>query len=68
MATADEIKSAIGESAKAGIKMAVSDGVAVTAMSIDEQIKAERHLADSAAIDRPHRGMRFTKLRSPGTA
>ena len=68
MATAAEIKTAIGDSAKDGIKSATSDGVTTTMDSLKDRIAAERYLAENTAVDKPHRGLRFTKLRSPGTA
>lgn len=65
MATAAEINTAISDSGKAGIKSVTSDGVTVTAMSIDEQIKASNHSSANELASKKHRGLGFTKLVPP---
>lgn len=62
----EEIRQAIEENAK-GPKQVSSDGTSVQQHSIDDQIKADRHLAQQDAAKKPRRGLRFTKLISPGS-
>lgn len=61
----DDIADAIAENA-AGPKSVTSDGMNVSQHSIGDQIKAQRHLENEEAAGQKHRGLRITKLRSPG--
>ena len=61
MADADDIQDAIVENAQ-GPKRVQADGVNVEQHSIEDQIKAERHITGVAGAAKAHRGLRFTKL------
>lgn len=60
------IADSIEHAAVEGVQHATADGISVTAMSIDDQIKAARYLAQQQAQTRNHAGLRFTKLVPPG--
>lgn len=62
MPDADEIKDAIVESAKAGVSEVEVDGTRVKAMSIEEQIAAEKHVRSGSAANKAGRGIRFTEM------
>jgi hypothetical protein len=49
-------------------KSASADGVSVQNHSLDELIRAEKHLAAKSGASKPHRGLRFSKLVPPGTS
>lgn len=46
---------------------ATSDGQSVTMPKVDDVIKADKYLRQKEAEDKAHRGLRITKLKSPGT-
>jgi len=62
----DDLREAIVQNATDGIASVSVDGLTVTAKNVREQIEAETHLASQAASVKPHFGMRFTRLVSPG--
>ena len=55
------------QSAAASPKAVEVDGVKVTNRSVKELVEAERFAASKAAMRRRDRGVRFTKIRKPGT-
>jgi hypothetical protein len=61
------IREAIESNAK-GPRSATTDGVQVTQHSIQDQIAADRHLAESTGAAKAHRGLRFTRLTPPGSS
>jgi hypothetical protein len=63
---ADTIQHAIEESAKTGIASASVDGNSVTAMSIDDQIKADHYTGAKVAAAKNHMGFYFFKIEAPG--
>lgn len=60
-----DISDAIAANA-AGPKKVVSDGVSVEQHPIQDQIAADKYVEGQTAASRKHRGIRFTKLISPG--
>ena len=66
MATAAEIAASISENAKDGIKSVTSDGVTVTKITPSEQAEGQRVVAATAAMKKPARGLRFTRISPPG--
>lgn len=50
----------------AGPVKASGDSISVEQHSIQDQIAADRYLASKAAANKPHRGMRFTRIIPPG--
>jgi hypothetical protein len=48
-------------------KQAMADGVSTTAHSLPDLIQAEQYAAAKRAVNKPHRGLRFSKLVPPGT-
>ena len=62
----EAIQDSIASQAAAGIATATSDGVTVTRMPIDDQIKAANYIAGKTAADKPHFGLRMVKLVPPG--
>jgi len=61
----EDIQQAIRDNAQ-GPTRGTGDAGSVEQHSIDEQIRADRHLAEQTAAKKPRRGLRFTKLISPG--
>lgn len=61
----ETIADAIRENA-AGPAKASGDSMTVEQHSIQDQIAADRYLASKAAANKPHRGMRFTRIVPPG--
>ncbi len=45
-----------------------TDAGSVTERPIGELVQGVRHVKSQRAASRPHRGLRFTKLRPPGAA
>lgn len=62
----DEIRDAI-ESNATGPKSVSVDGQSVTQHSIDDQIKADKHLAGATGVTRANLGIRFRKTVPPGS-
>jgi hypothetical protein len=67
MATQAELNQAILDDAAAGIARASNDQGSVELLSIEDRIKARDAAAQGDAASKPHRGLRITKLNSPGT-
>lgn len=63
----DAIRDAI-ESNATGPRRAEGDSGSVEQHSLRDQIEADKHIAGQAGGSKAHRGLRFTKLVSPGTA
>ena len=61
----ETIADAIKENA-AGPAKASGDSVSIEQHSIQDQIAADRYLASKRAANKPHRGMRFTRIIPPG--
>lgn len=59
------IREAILDTAR-GPASATFDGHSTTAQDIDQQIRADQHLAAQTAALQPHLGLQLVKLRSPG--
>ena len=51
-----------------GPKSVTMDGTKIDALSIDDLVKADQHLAGKIAIQTPNRGIRFNKLVPPGAS
>ena len=49
-----------------GPAKASDDAGSVEQHKLTDQIAAAKHLGGNAAMDEPHQGLRFTKLRMPG--
>ena len=62
---ADTIESRIEQDAIDGVASVSTDGTSVTAMSIDDRIKAAKFVAGRAAASKNHRGLAFRTL-TPG--
>ncbi|TWT40502.1 hypothetical protein RAS1_42140 [Phycisphaerae bacterium RAS1] len=62
---ADEIKDAIVENAQ-GPKRVESDGITVEQHALRDQVAADQHVSAQTGAAQAHRGLRFTKLNSPG--
>lgn len=62
----DEIQQAIVENAT-GPKKVQNDQISVEQHGLPDQVKADQYLREVGAVKKPHRGIRFTKLISPGT-
>lgn len=60
------IAESIEQSAILGVKKGIEEGREFEKFSIDELIKAERHLASQRAAAKSHFGLRMTKLIPPG--
>jgi len=45
-----------------------ADGVVADQHPLPDQIEADRYLRSREAAEKPHRGLRFTKLIPPGAA
>jgi hypothetical protein len=60
------ITGAIEQAALDGVQRIVADGVAVDAMDIEKQIKADQHVSGRKAAGKNHFGLRFVKLSPPG--
>lgn len=67
MPTQEELNQAMLTDAIEGIAEATNDQGSVKLMSIEDRKKAGAMAAGDAAAALPHRGLRFTKLNSPGT-
>jgi hypothetical protein len=63
----DETRQQAIEDAMTSPASASTDGTSATARTVDELIKADKYLAAKGAADRPHRGLRFTRI-IPGGA
>ena len=63
---AEKIQDKIARSAQAGIASSSNDAGSVTAMSIDDQIKAANYLAGKNASVTKGFGVRFAKIIPPG--
>lgn len=61
----ESIADAIKENA-AGPYKAAGDSVSVEQHSIQDQIAADRYLASKRAANKPHRGLRFSRIIPPG--
>lgn len=61
----ETIADAIKENA-AGPAKASGDSISVEQHSIQDQIAADRYLASKRAANRPHRGLRFSRIVPPG--
>lgn len=66
MATTDDVKNAAMDNAVAGIASSSADGVSVSVLKPADQLAALDKLSANEATKKPHRGVRFTKLISPG--
>lgn len=60
-----DFKDAIRENATGPAEVTI-DGQTVKQHSLKDQIEADRHLTTGQAADHPRRGIRFSKLVSPG--
>jgi len=67
MSTVNDLHQAILDDAVEGVAKATNDQGSVELMSIDDRKKALTVAESGAAAAQPHRGLRFTKLISPGT-
>ena len=67
MPSPTEIKEAMEQAAEDGIQFASGDQGAVRKYSIEDQIKAINFAQGSSSVENPHRGLRFTKMRPPGS-
>jgi len=65
MADPPDLSPQIEEAATAGIQSATVDGNTTVAMSVKDQIEADRYLAAKAATRTGRRGFRMAKLVSP---
>ena len=63
----DTITNAIAENAAAP-KRAKGDQGEVEQHSLADQIEADRYLRDKALAAKPHKGLKFARMRSPGAA
>lgn len=66
MPTTDDIRDAVTTDAEAGIESATIDGNTVKRRSLKETLDIADRLDGTTAAANPHRGLRFTVLRSPG--
>lgn len=66
MATSDDIKQGIIDDAAAGIAKATNDQGSVEAMPIKDRILADQYTKQTDAMSNANRGLRFTRLRTPG--
>lgn len=66
MTTPETVAEAIEQVALGMVQSESENGRSQTALSIDDMIKADRHLASKAARSQPHFGLRFTKCIPPG--
>lgn len=68
--TQAELEDLIADVIAAGAEpsSASSDGLSVSAHSLGDRLKAINASAAVDGMDKPQRGLRFTKLRPPGAA
>ena len=66
--TPAEIAAAIAQMAEDGVKKASSDQGTIEKYDLDQLIRAQQFAAGSAAVVNPHRGLRFSVMRPPGSA
>ncbi len=62
----ETVEEAIESVAIGMVKKSVENGREVERLSIDDMIKADRHLAGKTAAAKSHFGLRFTKCIPPG--
>lgn len=67
VATSADIKQGIIDDAASGIAKATNDQGSVEAMSIKDRILADQYTNQKDAAGNANRGLRFTRLRTPGT-
>lgn len=66
MADKDDVKQAIIDNAASGIKRAQGDQGSMEAHDLQDQIAADKYLANKSGATKAHRGIRLTKLVPPG--
>lgn len=66
MAEPSDIRDAVATDAEAGIQSVAADGTQVTAQDPMKRLDVADRLDGRTAAELPARGLRFTKLRSPG--
>jgi hypothetical protein len=66
MALPTTVAEAIEQAALSGLKKGSEEGREMENYSIDDLIKADRHLAAKRASAQPHFGLRMTKCVPPG--
>lgn len=66
LATSADIKQGIIDDAASGIAKATNDQGSVEAMSIKDRILADQYTSQKDAAANANRGLRFTRLRTPG--
>lgn len=64
--TPETIGDAIEQVAKNMVSSQSENGREIEFLSVEEMVKADRHIAGKAAATKPHFGMRMTKCIPPG--
>lgn len=64
--TPETVSDAIEQVAKGMVRSQMENGREIEFLSVEEMVKAARHLAGTTAATKPHFGMRMTKCIPPG--